>query len=271
MDNEATPRDVAPPDGGATARARRWTGFALRLAAATYCWTMLWLFVWTLLPQLLGWNSVVITSGSMSPRIRVGDVVVVEPGVEITDLAPGQVIAFTDPVNGKLTTHRVDAISGAAVTTKGDANAIVDTTPVNAQALQGRARIVVPYVGIPSVWVAQQRYLELTVWAGLTLIAAWLALSTQEPSVAHHRERWSMRIPHLVPGRRCLIGGTSFILCSALIIAPVIRPPSVPIQARELITVLVVAFFTVLLAVEGYARLARGANPEDAALSGSSL
>lgn len=45
----------------------------------------------------LGWTSVVITPGSMSPLFRIGDVVVASPH-DGRGLNPGTVVGFSDPV-----------------------------------------------------------------------------------------------------------------------------------------------------------------------------
>ena len=117
--------------------------------AAAYCWALLWLQVWTIVPRAFDWSPNVIESGSMAPLIRLGDVVVTEPCVELDDLSLGQIVTFTNPIDGQLTTHRINAVDRDELTTKGDANQVADTTPVERADVQGRARIVVAAVGLP--------------------------------------------------------------------------------------------------------------------------
>ncbi|MEL7207770.1 MAG: signal peptidase I, partial [Actinomycetota bacterium] len=168
---------TAPPPGGAVTRVRAWSRVALRVLAAAWCWTLVWLLLWTFVPRIAGWDPVVIESGSMSPLIRIGDVIVADTDVTIDDLEPGQIVTYVDPVNRELTTHRVDAVDDGSITTKGDANPVADTTAIEGSDLHGRARLVVPVIGMPRVFFGEGRLLEGLGWMALTGGALWLALS----------------------------------------------------------------------------------------------
>lgn len=142
------------PEQGVQARV-----FALRLLGmimsglAMFSLTALgWLFFWAAAPQLIGWKTMAITSGSMQPRIGIGDAVIVEPGV--SSLAPGRLVTFNDPVRpGQMITHRLVTYNNDGTwTTKGDANANNDSTPVPTSSIVGTAKAVIPYVGFPTVW-----------------------------------------------------------------------------------------------------------------------
>ena len=202
---------VAPPPGGATARVRRWSGIGLRILAAAYCWALLWLLVWTIVPRAFGWSPNVIESGSMAPLIRVGDVVVTEPGVELDDLAAGQIVTFTDPIDGQLTTHRIEAVEADELTTKGDANQVADTTPVEGADVQGRARIVVPAVGLPRVWLDEGRLAVTIGWIALTLGALWLSLSPVR-GFPDRSDREDRARRHRPLGRPAIAGGLAVLV-----------------------------------------------------------
>ena len=58
----------------------------------------------------LGWTSVVLTSGSVSPPLRIGDVVVASPHIG-RRLGPGTVVVFADPARPGLVTHRIESIN----------------------------------------------------------------------------------------------------------------------------------------------------------------
>ncbi|WP_157440389.1 LamG-like jellyroll fold domain-containing protein [Actinokineospora inagensis] len=137
---------------------------------------LVWLVFWSVAPFLVGWQSHVVLSGSMSPAIRPGDVVVV--GGLLTDHpAPGAVLAFDDPTHADRTLlHRLVRVDpDAGLITKGDANAEADSTPITEDAVHGQGRLRVPWVGLPSYWVHSGDWLSLTIalvaLVGLTALA----------------------------------------------------------------------------------------------------
>jgi signal peptidase I len=120
------------------------------------------------------WTSVVITSDSMAPSIRRGDIVITAPaGVDV--FGPGSVIVFQDPTGGLLT-HRVVAVNDdGSYSTQGDANGQPDSTPVHPSRVIGEGRFLVPLFGLPLVWAQQGSWLLLVVWAGATVSSALLS------------------------------------------------------------------------------------------------
>jgi signal peptidase I len=131
------------------------------------------LAVWPLVFAVLGFHVADISSGSMMPHIRVGDVVVASP-MEFDAVRPGQIVTVHNPAkdDGSLLTHRVHAIDADGVlVTKGDANADVDSTPVPAgDVWLGRLRV--PLVGYPGVWLDRGDWVPLVaVGTGLLLLA----------------------------------------------------------------------------------------------------
>jgi len=104
------------------------------------------LLLWILLPALLlGWKPMAITSGSMTPLIRAGDVVLIDP--EFGRPAAGSVVAYDD--GASTVVHRVvEAHPDGSLTTKGDANRHPDTTIVSADRVIGTGRLLVPFIGL---------------------------------------------------------------------------------------------------------------------------
>jgi signal peptidase I len=131
------------------------------------------LWLWAAAPVvLLGWNPVVVTSGSMSPRIQTGDVVIVEPG-DGTGLRPGAVILYDAGANG-LVTHRIVGIDPeGGYLTQGDANLVADAAAVRPEQVVGAGRLLVPKVGLPSVWLDEGRVPSTLAVGALALVAAW--------------------------------------------------------------------------------------------------
>ncbi len=133
------------------------------------------LVLWSLLPALLGMAPRVILSGSMEPRIHVGDVIVTRE-VPAATLTKGQVITVQDPDHPEKTrTHRfVRRATDGTLVTRGDANAEADSSHVTDADVLGLGVIRVPFVGRPAYWMAQRNWPAL----GLTfLLLGWCAVS----------------------------------------------------------------------------------------------
>ncbi|GLY00506.1 signal peptidase I [Actinoplanes sp. NBRC 101535] len=138
--------------------------------AAAFAFTVsmvLTLFTGAFLPMLWGWKPVVVTSGSMSPLITRGDVVVVDPAA--TGKA-GDVVMYDRPGTGAVTHRIVGYTPDGRYLTKGDANPQRDPQPVTAQAVEGRVRLLVPYLGLPGLRLR-------TVPAGVVLALGVAALA----------------------------------------------------------------------------------------------
>ncbi|MGH3265711.1 MAG: signal peptidase I, partial [Trebonia sp.] len=89
------------------------------------------LAAWTFMPRALGWQSRVVMTGSMRPRIDPGDVIVAAP-VAPDDVHAGQVVLVRDPAQpDRALVHRVVQVRpDGQLITQGDANRDADSTPV---------------------------------------------------------------------------------------------------------------------------------------------
>ena len=105
---------------------------------------LLTLVVMSVLPRITPYDVLVVRGGSMEPTIPLGSVVIVDRA----DRAPrvGAVATFTDP-GGELVTHRIVALDGANITTKGDANQVPDITVRARSEVVGTVVIGVPFLG----------------------------------------------------------------------------------------------------------------------------
>ena len=143
-----------------------------------YVWVVIFLALWVLVPMIaMGWHPVVVTSGSMAPTVRPGDVVLLRAG-EGEGLGTGTVITFADPARpGTLTTHRIVAVNpDGSYRTRGDANAVPDSTPVVPDRVVGVGRLLVPMVGLPATWLRAGRLGVLALWLVATIAAGVMAL-----------------------------------------------------------------------------------------------
>jgi signal peptidase len=103
-------------------------------------------------PSMFGRTMMIVTSGSMSPSIEVGDAVYVrEGGDSATSVEVGDVITHRKLSGAGMTTHRVIArkwIDGRLFfQTKGDANARPDVDLIPAGAVYGVVGMRVPNAG----------------------------------------------------------------------------------------------------------------------------
>lgn len=122
-------------------------GVALTCVGAAFVAITLVAAVLMALPSLLGWQQMVVLTGSMEPEMPVGSMVYVAP-TEPKDLVQGDVIAFAGGDEGTVT-HRVveNRIVEGQLITKGDANAEEDVEPVRYADVIGKVVLAVPGVG----------------------------------------------------------------------------------------------------------------------------
>lgn len=93
-----------------------------------------------------------VASGSMVPTLNVGDLIVVQGGLTVSDInatyGTGDIIVFHKPSNpDELIVHRAVEEEAQGLTTKGDHNPTVDPWTVYDSDLVGKVVWVVPYVG----------------------------------------------------------------------------------------------------------------------------
>jgi signal peptidase I len=154
----------------------------------------------------LGYRPLVIKSGSMTPTIGVGSVVLSD-SVHPLEVRPGTIVTFRDPAIGQqLVTHRVVRVQRTGQTvefvTKGDANHTTEHWTVPASGSIGREVLVIPAVGR---WLTTfnrpvARVIEVV---GTMLLFAFLLLRwiwfTPEPARARGRLPDGDRPPEYSP------------------------------------------------------------------------
>lgn len=97
---------------------------------------------------LQGYRLLVISSGSMTPSLGIGDIIVIEPR-SIQSISVGDIVAFSNGVN--IIVHRVvnEASDGDCLVTRGDANDVNDPLWACSNTILGRVVFRVPYIGYP--------------------------------------------------------------------------------------------------------------------------
>ncbi len=154
-------------------------------------------------PLAVGDSTVVVESGSMSPTLAVGDLVVVQPTAE-GRVSPGEIVTVHNPAHpGRLLLHRVETVGpDGTLTTKGDANLSPDSTPVPARAVVGRAVLRIPALGLVSVWAKNGQLWALLLVALLGLGVGAVATTSVTPYDGRHGAGREARPPRPQQPRR---------------------------------------------------------------------
>jgi signal peptidase I len=138
-------------------------------------------------PHVFGYRTLTMLTGSMSPAIDPGDVVITTP-IAVSEVTEGMVITYHIPVEDHhLVTHRVVSVEhgtegAVTVQTKGDANA----TPDYWKATLGgdtayRVRAVLPEVGHVLQALRTPVVSQLLTYGATALVAIWLLLAIWRP------------------------------------------------------------------------------------------
>lgn len=135
---------VVRPRQNARRAVRRWLSAVLMLAVGLICAALL---TFTAAAKVMGWTAVVVKSGSMTPSVAVGDVLITEQ-VPARQLAVGDIVTFADRRRpGRTITHRVrriDARDGRLhIRTRGDANRAGERWTVASASVAARTVCVV--------------------------------------------------------------------------------------------------------------------------------
>lgn len=119
-------------------------------------------------PELFGYKAFVILTGSMSPSIEPGDLVIVKD-IPANEIKIDDVITFGSNKDN-ITTHRVKEIindDSLKFITQGDANNIQDASPVEFRNVLGKVIRVIPNVGT-SIKYIQENIIKIIL---ITIIA----------------------------------------------------------------------------------------------------
>lgn len=106
-----------------------------------------------LAPRFLGYETLAVLSGSMEPEISVGAIVYVKE-VEPEELKAGDILTYR--MGGStIVTHRIVEVDeeNRQFITKGDANDVIDGSPVDYDQVVGKAEFHVPMIGYISIYI----------------------------------------------------------------------------------------------------------------------
>ncbi|AEV86124.1 Signal peptidase I W [Actinoplanes sp. SE50] len=167
------------------AEARAWAWFIASVLARILLGTCAVAVLWSLLPVVFGWTSVVVVSGSMLPKIHSGDVAIAGP-ISAAKMRPGMAVLVDNPARpGHLLLHRVvRRTADGSLITKGDANATEDSTPVPPSSVRGLPRLLIRWIGLPVYWHGRGEHRK--VLATGVAVAVLLAVAMRNEEAADH-------------------------------------------------------------------------------------
>jgi signal peptidase I len=177
-----------------------WGWLLLATVSRAYLVFLLSLAACALLPMLTGLSGSIVQSGSMEPHIGVGDVVLSRALPADSPPPMGRVVTFRAPAGSAksgFVLHRVvGANQNGSLVTAGDANADVDSTPLDRRNILSQARLLVPWIGLPAFWVTTGAGLPLGMWVLLTAGALFIDATNAASRHRHRKPGGSTR-----PGR----------------------------------------------------------------------
>jgi signal peptidase I len=166
---------------GAARVRHTWAALAVSTAARVVLGAGALLVLLSVLPTVAGWQTSVVMSGSMEPTVSPGDVVLVRP-VDPADLQRGQIVLVDDPDRpGQLRMHRLVGVEDGRLRLRGDANPREDSSLVEPAAVHGTGALRLPALGLPAVWLAEQRAWPLAGTSVVLMALLGLALLHRAP------------------------------------------------------------------------------------------
>lgn len=141
------------------------------------CYSILFILaviiLFSFLPLKNNYKFLVVRSGSMEPKIKVGSLIITAPS---GDYRIGDVVTYKIPGRGmkNVVTHRIISAKGSGdnqtFITKGDANNGQDLAPVPKDNIVGKMRLKIPYLGYLVGYVQTQLGLIIIIIIPTTII-----------------------------------------------------------------------------------------------------
>jgi len=127
----------------------------------------------------------VVSSGSMVPSLVIGDIIIVNGGVDFDEINAGDIIVFNEPKYGsKVIVHRVKEIHEAStrrIITKGDHNPAPDDWFVTSEDFLGGVIFTIPRVGYLATAIAPPMNYLLIVGVIATIFILEIRSNRSEP------------------------------------------------------------------------------------------
>ncbi len=116
-------------------------------------------------PMIFGYSRVAIISGSMSPAIEVGDLIIIG---EADSYQINDIVTFRS--GSSLVTHRIIALDNGKAITKGDFNNVADKNPVEMSDIVGKVITRIPHAGDSVLFLRSPLGLLIIIVSAIVLI-----------------------------------------------------------------------------------------------------
>ena len=123
-----------------------------------------------------------VESGSMSPAMHQGDLLIDLPTTATSTYRVGDIVTFK-PTPDFIVTHRIVAIGADGISTKGDANTAADLGQIPAANIVGRVVAVVPVVGTVAAFFRQPAGIATLLVVIVVIYGAWHLAADRKPVV----------------------------------------------------------------------------------------
>lgn len=137
--------------------------------------------------SLFGYNIYVILSGSMAPTFDTGSLIFVRQ-TPVEEIAAGDILTYAVGERNTIITHRVTEVLHSngqySFITQGDANNVIDTTPVNESQIRGKTVFWIEGVGAFLLWLRNPSSMLLMAIILLTVIVAPGLIRAQRKNTA---------------------------------------------------------------------------------------
>ena len=122
------------------------------------------------------YNLYLVRSESMTPAIKMGDLIITGPlnGPINGELKPGAIVTYEH--SEELVTHRLQSIDGTVLITKGDAVEDPDPWTVTVSNVKGIYLFKIPYVGYMNNFVRTKSGWFIAIIVPAALLVAWLII-----------------------------------------------------------------------------------------------
>lgn len=131
-----------------------------------------------------GYRAYVIHTGSMTPTLVPGDLIIDQPAAGHR-LQPGDVVTFRHSAGPDLVTHRITSVADAGIHTKGDGNRTADVWTISPHMVRGVEQVRLPGLGYVAVYLKQPTGIASLATSFIGLFLLWrLFFPPEEPRTA---------------------------------------------------------------------------------------
>ena len=153
---------------------------------ANIIYVLITVYLVVCIPMIFGHTPVVVLSGSMEPKYKVGSVIYYKK-VSEKELKEEDVITFN--VDNKTISHRIASIDNGLIETKGDANNTSDVHKIRYKNIKGKVgNISIPYIGY-YIKIVNDNLTLVVIVTVIILVSEFLFSNTEDLNINNKRSK----------------------------------------------------------------------------------